>query len=480
MARRNQRFDADVIVIGAGSAGLVSAYIGAALKARVVLVESGEMGGDCLNTGCVPSKALIAAARRAHHARDSAGFGVDVSGVRVDFERVKAHVRRAIASIAPNDSVERYTRLGVRCLRGEARLVDPWTIDVEGQRVRGRNIVIAAGADPVMPPVPGLADSPCYTTDTIWDMPELPQRLAVLGGGPVGCELSQAFARLGARVSQFEMQPRLLGGEDPCVGDLLKSRFEREGIAVHTGTRVESVSGTSLCFDPGDGRVESRFDAILVATGRRPRVDGFGLEALGVEIRAGRVGVNAFMQTNFPHIYACGDIAGPYQFTHAASHQAWHATVNALLRPFWRFRIGYDQMPWAVYTDPEIGRVGLDEAAAAERGLAVETTRFDLADLDRAVAEHETDGFLKLVTRRGSDRLLGAVAAGAHAGEIASMLALAMKHRVGVNGLLSTLVPYPAWSEAIKRGAGQWKQAHAPAWIFPWLARYHRFRRGNE
>ena len=479
MTRRRRGYDADVVVIGAGSAGLVSAYIGATLKARVVLVECGEMGGDCLNTGCVPSKALIAAARRAHHARESAGFGVQASDVRVDFERVKAHVRRAITTIAPNDSVERYTRLGVRCLRGEARLVDPWTVDVDGERLRGRNIVIAAGADPVMPPVPGLADSPCYTTDTIWDMPALPDRLAVLGGGPVGCELSQAFARLGARVSQFEMQPRLLGGEDPAIGDLLKSRFEREGVAVHTATRVESVSGSTLRFDAGDGAVESAFDAVLVAAGRRPRVEGYGLDAVGVELSDGRVGTNGFMQTNFPHIYACGDVAGPYQFTHAASHQAWHATVNALLRPLWRFRIGYDQMPWAVYTDPEIGRVGLDEAGARERGLDVEVTRFDLAELDRAIAEHETEGFLKIVTRRGSDRVLGAVVAGAHAGELASTLALAMKHRVGLNGLLSSIVPYPAWSEAIKRGAGQWKQAHAPTWALDWLARYHRLRRGG-
>ncbi len=477
---RPRTYDADLLVVGAGSAGLVAAYIGAALKARVVLVESGTMGGDCLNTGCVPSKALIAAARRAHHARNSSRFGIRATNVTVDFAQVMRHVHGAIATIAPHDSVERYARLGVRCLLGEARFLDPWTVSVDGRPVRSRNIVIAAGAEPAVPPVPGLADIPYLTSDNLWQLNSLPAHLAVLGGGPIGCELGQAFARLGASVSLFEMQERLLGGEDAALGELLADRFCREGVSLHTNTRIESVSNGRASFSREGERGEMAFDALLVATGRRPRLAGYGLESLGVEIREGRIGVNPFMQTNHAHIYACGDVTGPYQFTHAAAHQAWHAAVNALFRPFKRFAIDYANLPWAVYTEPQIGRVGLDHDGAERQGVRVERTRFEFSELDRAVAEGETEGFVEILTARGSDRIVGATVAGEGAGELVTTLALAMQRRIGMNKLLAAIVPYPAWSEAAKRAAGLWKQAHAPRWVYPWLERYHRIRRGKK
>ncbi len=473
--RNRRRFDADLVVIGAGSAGLVSAYLGAALQARVVLVEAAQMGGDCLHRGCVPSKALIAAARHAHQARDGARFGIDTGEVRVDFQRVMDHVRGAIARIEPNDSVERYTALGVRCVQGAARFVDPWTVDVDGERIRARNIVIAAGAEPLVPSLPGLSTVDYLTSDSLWQLRSLPGRLAVLGGGAIGCELSQAFARLGARVSLYEMADHLLAGEDVAVGTLLEKRFAAEGIDVHRGARVDSVAPGRLQLATG---AAAGFDALLVAAGRKARVDGYGLEELGVEIRNGRIGVNALMQTNYSHIYACGDVAGPWQFTHAAAHQAWHAVANALFRPFKSFRIDDTGMPYAVYTDPEVGRAGLNEAQARDRGVDVETTEFPMEELDRAITEADDAGFARILTVPGKDRIVGATFVGAHAAELATVASLAMRQGIGMNKLLAAIVPYPAWSESVKRVAGRWKQAHSPAFALPWLARYHRLRRG--
>lgn len=475
--RKPRRYDADMIVIGAGSAGLVCAYIASTLKAEVILVEAGEMGGDCLNTGCVPSKALIAAARRAHHARNSRRFGVGTS-THIDFPAVMEHVRGAIETIAPNDSVERYAKLGVHCLSGHAHLEDPWTVRVGEQAYSARRIVLASGARPVVPPVPGLSGLDYLTSDNVWQLTSLPKRLAVLGGGPIGCELAQAFARLGSSVSLFEMQTSLLAGDDPEVGRLLGEVFEREGIAVRTGARVISAEPGKLRYVDAHGESDSQFDGILVATGRRPHTEGFGLEELGIALDNGSVGVNPFLQTNHPHIYACGDVAGPYQFTHAAAHQAWHCAVNALFSPLKKFRVDYRFLPWTIYTDPEIARVGLNEVTAVREGTPFEITVFPMSELDRAVTEGETEGFVRILTVPGSDRILGATIMGSHAGELITTLTLAMKQGIGMNKLLSTIVPYPAWSEALKRASGSWKASHAPTWVFPLLERFHRWRRG--
>ncbi|GJL80765.1 MAG: hypothetical protein DHS20C01_03990 [marine bacterium B5-7] len=477
-SRRPRRVDANIIVIGAGSAGLVSAYIASALKADVILIEAAEMGGDCLNRGCVPSKALIAAARRAWHIRHADDYGISGGIVHIDFAAVMAHIRNAIDTIAPHDSVERYSKLGVRCIAGHARLVDPYTVAVDNQTYRARSIIIATGADPMIPPVPGLDTVDYLTSDTLWGLNELPRRLAVLGGGPIGCELSQALGRLGADVAIFEMQPRLLAGEDIDVSDRLMAQLTTEGVSLHTGSKVTAIEPGRLTYQTDNGNDgEYIFDSVLVATGRKPRVEGMGLEELGIELTSGRIDSNPFLQTRYPHIFACGDVVGPYQFTHAASHQAWHATVNALFRPFKRFRISYEHLPWAIYTDPEIGRVGLNENTANERDIKFECTRFDLSGLDRAVTDGETNGFVKILSKPGSDKILGATIVGHGAGEMVGAITLAMKHGIGLNRILGTILPYPTYNEALKRVAGIWKSDHAPEWALTLLRHYHQIRR---
>lgn len=476
--RRPRRFDANLVVLGGGSAGLVSAYVAAALRAKVVLIEEAEMGGDCLNTGCVPSKALIAAARRTFHAAGGAAMGVRCPRVEVDFAAVMAHVRAARDAIAPNDSMERYRALGVECIAGRARFLDPWTIEVGDRTIRARNVVIATGAEPAAPPIAGLDAVPYRTSETLWEMERLPERLSILGGGPIGCELAQAFSRLGSRVTIVEMQDRLLGAEDAEVSKLLQTRLQDEGVRVLTGARAERVAPRSLVCATGDGTLEVVFDELLVATGRRARVSGFGLEDVGVRLAAdGVVAVNPFLQTNHPHVFACGDVAGPYQFTHAASHQAWHATVNALFRPLRKFRVTYDCMPWTIYTEPEIARVGLNEGDAARRAVAFETTRFPMSELDRAVVEGETCGFVKVLTAPRRDRILGATVVGHGAGELIGPFTYAMQNGLGFKSILSTIVPYPGWNEAPKRSAGLWRSDHAPAAVLTWLKRFHRLMR---
>ncbi len=480
-AKKPNRFDANVIVIGGGSAGLISAYIATTIKAKVILVESGKMGGDCLNSGCVPSKALITAARRMHYAKNSARFGVSCGDAELDFRQAMTHVKGAIDAIAPNDSVDRFTRLGVHCIQGHAQLTDPWTVAVDNKSYKAKNLIIASGAEPAVPPIPGLDTADYLTSDNLWELTNLPPRLAIMGGGPIGCELAQCFARLGSNVSLIEMQPQLLASEDEEVGELLRRSLEHEGVSVYTGTTVNSVNGNRLHCSGTADNLEIEFDRLLVAAGRRPRIRGFGLEDIGVEIaKKGTIAVNPFLQTNYSHIYACGDVAGPYQFTHAASHQAWHASVNALFRPFKRFKIDYKFLPWAIFTDPEIARAGINERQAVSDKIAFETTVFPLQDLDRAITEGDTAGFIKIITPPNSDRILGATVVGAHAGELIGSLTLAMKHGLGLNKVLSTIFPYPTWSEALKRTSGVWKQNHAPAWIMPWLERFHRLTRGSS
>ena len=482
---RPARFDRNLIVIGAGAGGLVTSYIAAAVKAKVTLIEGHRMGGDCLNTGCVPSKALIRSAHAAQALREASDFGLAPVEAKVDFAAVMARVKQVVTEIEPHDSVERYTALGVDVVPGHARLIDPWTVEIDGRtRLTAPSIVIATGARPFVPAIPGLDTVNVLTSDTVWQLREAPRRLLVLGGGPIGCELSQAFARLGVPVTQVEMAPRLMGREDAEVSALVQASLERDGVQVlcgHRALRAERVGEVQrLWVEHADAEQAIEFDAVLVAVGRQARVTGFGLEELGVPLtQRGTIEVNAQLQsTKFPNLYAVGDVAGPYKFTHTAAHMAWYAAVNALFGRFKRFAVDYRVVPWVTFTDPEVARVGLSEAEAAEQKIAVEVTRFALHELDRAIAEGATQGFVKVLTAPGSDKILGATIVGAHAGELIAEFVLAMKHGLGLNKILGTIHAYPTWVEANKYVAGGWKRAHAPARLLSWVKRFHDWERG--
>ncbi|AXY42327.1 bifunctional TVP38/TMEM64 family protein/FAD-dependent oxidoreductase [Halomonas sp. JS92-SW72] len=487
---RPARFDRDIVVIGAGAAGLVASYIAAAVGARVTLVEREKMGGDCLNTGCVPSKALIRAARSAREVRRAGRYGVQVGEPCVDFAAVMGHVHGAIEAIAPHDSVERYTGLGVEVLKGEARLASPWEVSVatpEGPRtLTTRHVIIASGARPRVPELPGIDAIEVLTSDTLWRLEALPERLVVLGGGPIGCELGQSFALLGSRVTLVESAGQLLPREDAEVAEALLSAMGEDGVRVLLGQRalevVTDATGPALEVANGEGQRERLpFTHLLVAVGREADVSGMGLEALGVETRAnGTLDVDETLRSMLPNVWACGDVAGPYQLTHAGAHQAWHATVNALFGEVRRFRVSYRALPAVTFTTPEVARVGLNEREAHERGVAYEVTRYDLAELDRALAEGDSRGFVKVLTTPGRDRILGATVVGEGAGEMLATFTLAMTRGIGLNRLLSTIHPYPTRSEAVKATAGVWKNAHKPERLLGWLARYFAWRRGGE
>jgi len=482
---RPDSYDRNLVVIGAGSAGLVSAYIAATVNARVSLIEKHKMGGDCLNTGCVPSKALIRSARFVSHVHRAREFGMKSASVEFDFAEVMDRVHRVIGAIAPHDSVERYTRLGVDCIQGEARLRSPFEVEVDGRTLTTRSIVIAAGARPLVPPIPGLDQVRYWTSDNLWQMRSLPERLVVLGGGPIGCELTQCFSRLGSRVTQVEMLPQLMGREDPDVAAAVRERFIAEGVDIRTGHKATAVerddAGHTLLCEHGGEQVRIGFDEILIALGRKPNTEGYGLAELGIETtEAGTIRVNEFLQTRFPNIYACGDVAGPYQFTHTGAHQAWFATVNALFGAFRKFRADYSVIPWATFTEPEVARVGLNETEARQQGVGFELIRYDIGDLDRAIADSEAHGFVKVLTVPGKDRILGATIVGEHAGDLISEFVSAMRHRIGMNKILGTIHIYPTLTEANKFAAGQWKRAHAPQGVLRWLGRYHRWMRRDH
>ncbi|MFM7348555.1 MAG: FAD-dependent oxidoreductase [Erythrobacter sp.] len=484
---RPKRFDRNLVVIGAGSAGLVSAYIAATVKAKVTLVEANDMGGDCLNTGCVPSKALIKSAKVAATMRHADRYGLTPAEPEVPFKAVIARVLDAVKAIEPHDSVERYTDLGVDVVKGYARIVDPWTVEIaredgEVQRLTTRSIVIATGAEPIVPPIPGIEASGYLTSETMWEafaqLDQAPARVAVLGGGPIGCELSQALARLGSDVTLVEMADALLAREDADVAALAKQVLEADGVRVLTGHKAARIEGTVLVAEAGGDKVRIPFDILIVAVGRKARLTGFGLEDIGVETHK-TVVTDAFLATKFPNIFAAGDVAGPYQFTHTGSHQAWYASVNALFGTFRKFKADYRVIPAVTFLDPEFARVGLNEREAAEQGIAVEVTRYDLDDLDRAIAESETKGFVKVLTPAGGkDKVLGATIVGAHAGEWLAEYVLAMKHGIGLNKILGTIHSYPTFAEANKFAAGNWKKAHKPEGLLAWVERYHAWRRG--
>jgi len=483
---RPKSFDRNLVVIGAGSAGLVSALIAATVKAKVTLVEANKMGGDCLNTGCVPSKALIKSARVAEQMRHADRYGLKPVEPEVPFRATIERVMGAIRTIEPHDSVERYTGLGVDVVEGYGRVVDPWTVEIARknggvQRLTTRAIVIAAGAGPLIPSIPGLEASGYLTSDTMWDalatMDRAPARVAVLGGGPIGCELSQALARLGSQVTQVEMADRVLGREDPDVSLEAQTALESSGVNVLTAHRALRVETGKLIAEHGGAEVEIAFDTLIVAVGRAARLSGYGLEDIGIDT-AKTVVTDEFLATKFPNIYAAGDVAGPFQFTHTASHQAWFASVNALFGQFKRFKADYRVIPAVTFLDPEIARVGLNETEAEAQGVAYEVARYELGGLDRAIAESETQGFVKVLTPPGKDTILGATIVGAHAGELLAEYVLAMKHKLGLNKILGTIHSYPTLAEANKFAAGEWKKKHKPETLLSLVERYHTWRRG--
>ena len=486
---RPKTFDRNLIVIGAGAGGLVTAYIAAAVKARVTLVEAHKLGGDCLNYGCVPSKALIRTAKLRHQIQHSANYGLASSTTSFSFREVMARVHAVIAQIAPNDSVERYGALGVDVVLGYAKIVNPWTVensrsDGSKQVLTTRNIVIAAGARPLVPPLPGLDSVGYVTSDTLWDefakLEDVPKRMVVLGGGPIGCELAQAFGRLGAEVTQIEMGPRIMVREDIEVSELARQSLLADGVRVLTGhkaLRCQNTDGRKTLVVEHQGQeITIEFDALICAVGRVARLSGYGLEELGIPTQR-TVETNEYLQTIYPNIFAAGDVAGPYQFTHTAAHQAWYAAVNALFGDLKKFKVDYSIIPWATFIDPEVARVGLNEQDAKEKGIAYEVVKYNLHELDRAVADSETQGFVKVLTVPGRDRILGATIVGVHAGDLLAEYVLAMKHGLGMNKILGTIHTYPTLSEANKYAAGEWKRAHQPKKLLEWVRKYHDWKR---
>ncbi|WP_321393190.1 FAD-dependent oxidoreductase [uncultured Desulfuromusa sp.] len=481
--QKPQKFDYNLVVLGAGSGGLVSSYIAATVKAKVALIEKHKMGGDCLNTGCVPSKALLRSAKMLSYAKRAKEFGFETTKVDFDFAQVMERVQQKIAQIEPHDSIDRYTSLGVEVIEGEAKISSPWTVTVNGKVLTTKSIIIATGAKPFVPPIKGLDQINYLTSDNLWSLRELPKKLVVLGGGPIGSEMTQAFARLGSHVTQIEMASRIVAREDPEVGEYLQQQFTSEGIQVLTQhraqeVRIENDQKWLVCEHQGE-TVEIEFDQILIAVGRQANVTGFGLEELGVKISPrGTVSSNPFLQTNFPNIFCAGDVTGPYQFTHTAAHQAWYAAVNALFGQFKSFKVDNRVIPWCTFTDAEVARVGLNETEAQEQNIPFEVTRYGIDDLDRAIADSEDRGWIKVLTKPGTDKILGVTIVGSHAGDLLAEYVLAMKYKLGLNKILGTIHTYPTLAEMNKFAAGEWKKAHAPEKLLAWIEKYHTWRRG--
>jgi pyruvate/2-oxoglutarate dehydrogenase complex dihydrolipoamide dehydrogenase (E3) component/uncharacterized membrane protein YdjX (TVP38/TMEM64 family) len=477
-----KKYDYNLVVIGAGSAGLVASYIAAAVKAKVALIEEHKMGGDCLNTGCVPSKALIASAKILSYAKRAKEFGFDSARVDYNFAKVMERIQSIIRKVAPHDSVERYTRLGVDCFKGKAEIVSPFKVKVNDRILTTKNIIVATGAKPMVPALPGLDQIKYLTSDNIWDIRTLPKTLVVLGAGPIGCELAQAFSRLGSKVILVQRGARVMKKEDPDAAQIILDRFRAEGVEVflnHSAKAIEVLGDEKqLVCDHRGKFIKIPFDEILIALGRTPNVKGFGLEELGVELRGNKnIKTNEFLQTNVPNIYCSGDVHGKYQFTHTAAHESWYSSVNALFGRFKKFSVDYNTIPWATYTDPEVARVGLNETEAKVAGIDYEMVKYGIDDLDRAIADSEEHGFVKVLTVPGKDKILGVTIVGNHAADVIAEFVLAMKHGIGLNKILGTIHIYPTMAEANKYVAGLWKKNHAPEKLLAWIKKYHTWVR---
>ena len=472
------KYDYNLIVIGAGSAGLVSSYIAAAVKSKVALIEKHKMGGDCLNYGCVPSKAIIQSAKILSYAKNSTDFGIKKMSYEFEFSDVMERVHKIIKSIEPHDSVERYTKLGVDCFQGEARILSPHKVQINNKVITCRSIIIATGASPLVPKIPGLDEIDYLTSENIWNLKKLPKNFLILGGGPIGMEMAQAFSRLGSNVTVVEMAPKVLLKEDDDVIDFVTEFFKKENINILTNHKAVEVKGNNLICEFENKKVTLEFDKIFIALGRKANINGFGLDKLNINIRGnGTIEANQFLQTNYPNIYVCGDVTGPYQFTHSAAHQAWYASVNALFSPIKKFKVDYSIIPWATFTDPEIARVGLNEQDAKTQNIDYQVTKYDISDLDRAITDSKNKGFIKVLTVPGKDKVLGVTIVGEHAGDTIAEYVLAMKNNIGLNKILGTIHIYPTLAEANKFVAGEWKKKNAPQLILKFLKFFHNFMR---
>jgi pyruvate/2-oxoglutarate dehydrogenase complex dihydrolipoamide dehydrogenase (E3) component/uncharacterized membrane protein YdjX (TVP38/TMEM64 family) len=484
------KFDRNMVVIGAGAGGLVTSYIAAAVKAKVTLIEAGEMGGDCLNYGCVPSKAIIKSAKIAEQIRHAHHYGLEDTTPQFSFKKVMARVHQVVADVAPHDSVERYTNLGVEVEKGYAKILDPWTVEISyadgtKKKLTTRTIVIATGARPFVPPLPGIEETGYVTSDTLWNefakLEEAPKKLVVLGGGPIGSELAQSFARLGSNVTQIEMAERIMIKEDLEVSEFATESLKESGVNIltsHQALRCEAKDGKKfIIVKHNEQEIEIEYDQLLCAVGRSARLTGYGLEELGIETNRTII-TNEYLETLYPNIFAAGDIVGPYQFTHVAAHQGWYAAVNGLFGNLKKFKVDYRVIPWTTFIDPEVARVGINEAEAKEKGIDYEITRFDFEELDRAITDSATKGFIKVITPKGKDKILGVTIVSEHAGDLIAEFVLAMKHGLGLNKILGTIHSYPTWAEGNKYAAGEWKRNHAPQTVLNWLEKYHTWRRG--
>lgn len=476
------KYEANLVVIGAGSGGLVAALIAAAVKAKVILIERDKMGGDCLNTGCVPSKALLRSAKVANYMSRADEFGIESVDVKPVFKKVMQRVQDVIKTIEPHDSVERFTSLGVECVQGEGEIIDRHTVKVGDRTITTKSIIVSTGARPFVPPIDGLADIQYLTSDSVWELEELPKKLVVLGGGPIGCELSQAFSKLGSQVTIVEMMGQLMGREDADVTEHMTNKFTKEGIQVltnHKAVKFENRDGQRVLHCESEaGAVEIDFDEVIIAVGRKPNTDQMDLQKHGIKLRKnGTIETDDYLRTAVPNIFACGDVTGPYQFTHTASHQAWYATVNALFGFARKFKVDYRVIPWATFTMPEVARVGLSESEAKEKGLDVQVTKYGIDDLDRAIADGEAHGFVKVITPRGKDTILGVTIVGHHAGDLIAEYVLAMKYNLGLNKILGTIHLYPSLAEANKFVAGVWKRENQPHGLLKWVEKFQKWRR---
>lgn len=480
--KKPKSFEYNMIAIGGGAGGLVTSYISAAVKAKVALIEKESMGGDCLNTGCVPSKALIKSAKVAYSAKNASKFGVDVGEVKIDFSKAMNRVQDVIKGIEPHDSIERYTELGVDCITGEAEIISPWEVKVGDRIITTKNITIATGASPFVPPIKGLDKVDFLTSNNLWSIRELPKEFIVLGGGPIGLEMAQSFGRFGSKVSVIEMGQRILPREDLDVSEEITKKLKSEGVNVLTDHRaiefIKKDGKDILICETNKGKIEIAFDKVLVAVGRRANIKGQGFEKLGIALRQnGTVEANEYLQTNYPNIFVCGDITGPYQLTHMAAHQAWYCAVNALFGKFKKFKVDYSVVPWCTYVDPEVATVGKNETSCKEEGIEYDLTKYGLDDLDRAIADSTDYGFVKVLTEKGSDKILGATIVGVSAGELLIEFISAMKNRKGLNSILGTIHSYPTMAEANKYAAGMWKKENAPQGIMKWLEKFHGWGR---